>query len=124
MDTTVLSAAAPSPFASLLDLRRAVEQVMDKWERVPGPQSRFTIRGVRDAAHDRYTLQQLSRPHGLQVANTLAHLEIQGDKIFVEADATEEGIGNELVAVGIPKNQIVLAFYPPDIREMGDFAVS
>lgn len=125
MDTALLEAAPTKPHsASLSNLRRVVEQLMEEWERFPGPLSHFTIVGVRDADRDRYTLLQLSRPHGLQVAHTLAHLEIKGGKIHIEADATEEGIGNELVAAGIPKSQIVLAFYPPEIREMGDFAVS
>ena len=85
---------------------------------------RFAVVGVCDTLRDRYLLLQLHHPHGLQVGDTLAYLEIKSGKIHIEADATEEGIGSELVNAGIPKSQIVLAFYPPDIREMGEFAVS
>ena len=106
------------------DLRRVIEQIMGTWEASLGPLSHSVIRGVCDRGRDRYTIQQLIRPHGLQVAHTLVHLEIRDNKIYIEADATEEGIGRDLLDAGIPKSQIVLAFYPPDIREMGEFAVS
>ena len=125
MDTAILTAPqSQHTAASLSDLSTAVERVMTHWEQSPGPLSHFIITAVRDTTRYRYTLQQLSRPHGLQVAHTLAHLEIKNGKIYVEVDATEEGLGNELVAAGIPKSQIVLAFYPPALRERGEFAVS
>ena len=36
---------------------------------------------------------------------------------------SEYGIANELVAAGIPKDKIVLAFHPEDVRQYTDFAV-
>ncbi len=37
---------------------------------------------------------------------------------------TEQGIANELVAGGIPKEQIVLGFRSPNIRQHTGFAVN
>jgi hypothetical protein len=56
-------------------------------------------------------------------SHTLAHLIIQDKKIWILTDNTEEGIATELLEEGIAKSQIVLAFYPPSVREMGEFAV-
>ena len=38
-------------------------------------------------------------------------------------DWTEENFAEQLLAVGIPNNDIVLAFNPPDIRQYTEFAV-
>lgn len=48
------------------------------------------------------------------------------DQIAVDGfrDGTEYGIANELINAGIPKNQIVLAFQPADIRQYTEFAVT
>ena len=73
---------------------------------------------------DRYLLQIVDYTGDKYESRLLTHLEIRNGKIWILTDNTEEGIGNELVAAGIPKSQIVLAFYPPEIREMGEFAVS
>ncbi|WP_309143394.1 element excision factor XisI family protein [Nostoc favosum] len=54
----------------------------------------------------------------------LVHLDIINDKIWIQRDGTEYGIAKELVNAGIPKNQIVLAFQPADIRQYTEFAVT
>jgi len=35
-----------------------------------------------------------------------------------------KGVATHLAAAGIPKDRIVLGFYPPALREMGEFAVA
>ncbi|MBW4613697.1 MAG: XisI protein [Desmonostoc vinosum HA7617-LM4] len=35
----------------------------------------------------------------------------------------EEGVANDLVAAGIPKQQIVLGFRPPEQRKFTEFAI-
>ncbi|MGK7932964.1 MAG: XisI protein [Microcystaceae cyanobacterium] len=54
----------------------------------------------------------------------LIHLEIINHKVWIQCDNTEDGIANELVLAGIPKQDIVLAFHPPNIRQFTEFAVS
>ncbi|WP_293114570.1 XisI protein [Moorena sp. SIO4G3] len=54
----------------------------------------------------------------------LIHVEILNSKIWIQCDNTEDGIANDLVAAGIPKSDIVLAFHPPDVRKFTEFAVS
>lgn len=36
----------------------------------------------------------------------------------------DKSVATELAAPGVPKDRIVLAFYPPTLREMGEFAVA
>ena len=60
----------------------------------------------------------------LRVHGCLVHIEIINNKIWIHRDGLEDGIANELVAAGIPKSDIVLAFHPPDIRKFTEFAVS
>jgi XisI protein len=42
--------------------------------------------------------------------------------LIIEEDWTEEGIANELIQLGALKNDIVLAFQPPDVRKYTEFA--
>jgi hypothetical protein len=44
--------------------------------------------------------------------------------VWIPDDGTEDGIAEECVKAGIPRDQIVLAFKPPDIRAHTDFAVA
>ncbi|MGB3295473.1 MAG: XisI protein [Phormidesmis sp.] len=51
------------------------------------------------------------------------HLDIKDGKIWIQHDGTEVGIANQLVDMGVPRQDIVLAFHEPEIRQFTDFAV-
>ena len=48
--------------------------------------------------------------------------DIMIDKIWIQKDFTEEGIANQLVELGVPKSDIVLAFRSPYVRQFTGFA--
>ena len=52
------------------------------------------------------------------------HFDIINDKIWIQANNTEEMIGDELVKRGIAKEEIVLGFHPEYKREFTGFAVA
>jgi hypothetical protein len=43
-------------------------------------------------------------------------------KFWIEDDMTEEGIATDLLQAGVPKEDIVLAFQPPEARQFTEFA--
>ena len=51
------------------------------------------------------------------------NVDIKDKKIWIQRDGTEIGIANELIAAGVPKEDIVLGFHAPYKREFTDFAV-
>ncbi len=50
--------------------------------------------------------------------------EIRNHKIWLHHDGLDHGITDDLIAAGIPKDQIVLAFHPPDIRPHTGYAIA
>lgn len=55
---------------------------------------------------------------------TPIHLSLIGNKIWIQYDDTEEGIVNELIDAGVSKNDIVLGFRHPKVRQYTGFAVA
>lgn len=84
----------------------------------------FRIEAVIVRDKDRYLLQDLSWEDGRRVYYTLVHVDIIDGKFWIQGDNTQTGIATELLAAGIPKDKIVLAFYPQQLREQGEFAVA
>lgn len=106
-------------------LRQAITRVFREWEEfASGPLSHFRIMPVIDLEHDRYVLQDVDPSGDRYRSLTMAHLEIRDGKIWILTDNTEEGVATQLVAQGVPKDRIVLAFYPQAVRAMGEFAVA
>ena len=52
------------------------------------------------------------------------HLDIKDNKIWIQQDGTEIGVANELVALGVPKEDIVLAYMPEYKRPYAEYAVA
>ncbi len=57
-----------------------------------------------------------------RVHGSIIHIDIIDDKIWIQYDGTSRPIADELLAAGIPKESIVLAFYPADERGYTEFA--
>ncbi|WP_332989646.1 XisI protein [Microcoleus sp. A006_D1] len=53
----------------------------------------------------------------------VVHIDIQDGKIWIQHDGTEIGVANELVDLGVPKQDIVLAFQAPYKRKYTEFAI-
>ncbi|NEQ10871.1 MAG: XisI protein [Moorea sp. SIO4E2] len=54
----------------------------------------------------------------------MVHGSIRDGKIWIHYDGIEDGITDELVASGVPKDRIVMAFHPPEICEHSGYAIA
>lgn len=59
-----------------------------------------------------------------RIFNLLFHLDLIGDKIWVQEDKMEYSIAERLVEKGISKKEIVLAYFPDYHRQYTEYAVS
>ena len=79
---------------------------------------------VLDDANDHYLIHTIGWEDTHRVWNTTLYVRIRDGKYWIEIDWTEEGIATELLAAGVPKEDIVLAFHHPSIRPHTEFAVA
>ena len=89
-----------------------------------GEDENVQIELVFDKPRDRYILVETGWENGRRIYGTLLHLDIINGKIWIQQDGTEEGIATELVALGVPKDRIVLGFKSLQRRQITEFAVS
>ena len=52
---------------------------------------------------------------------TPIHINLIGEKIWIQYDDTEEGVATDLLAAGVPKEDIVLGFRHPNVRKYTEF---
>lgn len=53
----------------------------------------------------------------------VVHVDIKDGKIWVQYDGSEIAIADQLAELGVPKQDIVLAYQAPHVRQYTDFAV-
>ncbi|MTJ17756.1 hypothetical protein FJR09_04430 [Dolichospermum sp. UHCC 0406] len=77
---------------------------------------------IFDIQRNRYLVIHIGWEGENRTYGTMIHVDIKDGKIWIQRDLTEEGVANELVELGVPKSDIVLAFRAPHIRQFTDFA--
>ncbi|MCU0540788.1 MAG: XisI protein [Oscillatoriaceae cyanobacterium Prado104] len=77
-----------------------------------------------DSKTDQYLVVSVGWSKEGRVHGCLIHVSIQDGKVWIQRDGTQDGIANELVQAGIPKEDIVLGFHEPEIRPHTGFAVA
>lgn len=81
----------------------------------------YEVQTIFDEQQDHYQLLYVGWRGNKRDFGCILHLDIKGGKIWIQHDGTEEGIANKLVEMGVPKQDIVLAFHEPYIRQFTEF---
>jgi hypothetical protein len=76
-----------------------------------------------DTQGDHYRIISAGWENGCRMYGCLVHVDIKDDRIWIQYDGTEYSIANELVDLGVPKQDIVLAYQAPYARTLTEFAV-
>lgn len=79
---------------------------------------------VIDESQGHFELAHTGWVNGHRVHGAVLHLDLRGGKVWIQHDGTHDGVAEELVEAGIPRDHIVLAFKPPEMRKYTDYAVS
>ena len=79
---------------------------------------------LSDEQNDHYIWMSLGWKNNRRVQITHVYVRIRNGKFWIEEDWTEEGIATELLAAGVPHEDIVLAFQPPEMRQYTEFAAA
>lgn len=79
---------------------------------------------VFDRRTDSYLLLRQGWDKSRRVHAIVVHLEILNGKIWVQEDWTEHGVAGDLEEAGVPKNDIVLGFQPPQVRPYTEYAAA
>src|SRR5437899_7801648 len=97
--------------------REAIEKAMCEYSRIPYSVGEIDIETVFDRRRDHYLLMTVGWNRGRRVHDALIHIDVIDGKVWIQQDGSEHGIAKDLMAAGIPKKSIVLAFRPPELRK-------
>ncbi len=84
--------------------------------------SRWPLRTVFDDTQHSYLLMDIGWRDYEYIHNAMIHIDIIEQKIWIQNDDTEQGVAGDLLEAGVGKDDIVLGFRPPDLRQYTGFA--
>jgi hypothetical protein len=110
--------------AKLDPYRTLVRQLIEEYGNYKPTYGEVEVEKIFDTEHDHYQLITVGWHEHQRIRGCGLHIDIKNDKIWIQHDGTEIGIANELVKLGVPKEDIVLAFHAPYKRPYTVFAVN
>ena len=78
---------------------------------------------VEDPTRDHFEVLRFGWEGHRRIHGTIIHLDIINGKIWIQYDGTDRSVAEELVAAGVPKEDIVLAEKPADLRPFTGYGV-
>jgi XisI protein len=76
-----------------------------------------------DVERDRYQLMRVGWQEFKRVYYTIMHFDIKDGKIWVQQNMTDVDVGQELVDMGVSKQDIILGLHPPYKRPYTGYGV-
>ena len=107
----------------LTQYRQIIEKIFNKHSQYKPSHGEIESISILDFKSDNYLLLDSGWDKTGRVHAVFLHLRIVNEKIWIEWDGTETGITEDLLNLGVDKQNIVLAFMRPQQRKLTDFAV-
>lgn len=72
--------------------------------------------------NDHYEVLRVGWEDDYRVHGSVIHLDIINGKVWIQDDRTNRPVADALLEAGVPHEDIVLGFHPPEVRQHTEFA--
>lgn len=104
--------------------RQIIQDLLEEYHQLNEKSSSATESALAfDEVHDQYLLLLMGWHKDERIKSVMIHIRLKDDKIWIEEDWTEDGVATDLLQKGIAREEIVLAFHPPHVRQYTEFAI-
>ncbi len=107
----------------LAQYREIVRRLIHEYASYKPSHGQIETEAIIDPEKDHYEVMHVGWDGVRRVHGSVVHLEIIDGKIWIQYDGTSRPVAEELLAAGIPRDEIVLGFQPPEVRPYTDFAL-
>jgi predicted RNA-binding protein len=106
------------------EYRDRVQQLLAEYQKPKSLQEGVETLLVADTEGDHYQLVNIGWDDERRVYGVAIHIDIRENKIWLQQNLTDQLVAEDLVALGIPKEHIVLGFQPAYMRKYTEYAVN
>jgi len=102
--------------------RSLIQKLLEDYQKLGSDNSDIESTLLLDPIRDQYLLLKMGWHQDHRIKRNVIHVRLKDQKIWIEEDWTEDGIATDLLQAGVPREDIVLAFHPPRLRQFTEFA--
>jgi hypothetical protein len=102
--------------------RKLVKELIIQYAQYKPAYGDIEMQPIFDLENDHYQLMAVGWNDLERIHGCVFHIDIKDGRVWIQRDNTDVGIANELVDMGVPKEDIVLAYHAPYKRKYTGFA--
>jgi hypothetical protein len=104
--------------------RQIIQSLLTEYVTIPITNGQIDCYTVFDLKQDHYQVLNVGWNGYRRVYGCILHLDIRDGKIWIQQNMTELSIAQELVKRGVQKEDIVLGFQAPQMRQYTEYAIN
>ena len=104
--------------------REIVQQIIFEYAKHKPRYGQIETEMLIDTERDHYKVMHIGWEGMRRVYGSVIHLDIINGKVWIQYDGTNRPVADALLEAGVPREDIVLAFHPPEVRQYTDFAAA
>jgi XisI protein len=103
--------------------RHCIQAILTKHGKHKSKREDVEIELIFDTTHDHYQLMYIGWNGLTRVYHSTMHFDIKDSKIWIQQNMTNIDLAEELLDMGVPKEDIVLGLQPPYKRPYTGYGV-
>ncbi len=104
--------------------RNSIVEIMKKYTNADSSCGDIEVQTVFDRENDHYQIINVGWQNDRRIYGCSLHIDIKNNKVWIQHNGTERRIAEELIELGVPKEDIVLAFHAPKRRQFTGYATN
>jgi ketopantoate reductase len=104
--------------------RRLIKDLIQEYANYPPSVGDIQTEVVLDDSIGHYELLHSGWSGSQRIHGAVLHIDIRDGMVVIQHDETPDAVAEILVARGIPRDRIVLAFKAPEMRKYTGYAVA
>jgi hypothetical protein len=104
-------------------LKETIKQILTEYANFGIPPGDVENELIFDDEQGHYELKWMGWIGRRRIHGSIIHIDLRGDKVWIQHDGTRDGVAQDLMDAGIPADRIVLGFRSPNERKHTQFAL-
>ncbi|MFN6530067.1 XisI protein [Nostoc sp. ChiSLP03a] len=104
--------------------RQYIQTILTKHAEYKPQREEIESELIFDPVHDHYQLMRVGWNGLSRIYHSVIHFDIKNDKIWIQHNMTDIDLAQELLEMGVPKDDIVLGLQPPYKRPYTGYGVA
>ncbi|MBD2441154.1 XisI protein [Nostoc sp. FACHB-110] len=110
--------------AKLDKYREYIQSLLTQYGSYKPLEENIEVQLIFDTVRDHYQILDIGWDGYDRIYNCVIHLDIKNEKIWIQRNMTDIQIAEDLIDMGVPKEDIILGLQPSHLRQYTQYGVA